>query len=109
MSAEDVQRRCGHALRGVTAGEPVLVVPTRRGFVRMYDPDFWSKFNPMDWCYGDAVFNDPRRESQPRFEQYCEKLLRREELENDVYEGEWGFKLRVSCFVLCSIDCVLFY
>ena len=87
------------------------MVPTRRGFVRMYDPDFWSKFNPMDWCYGDAVFNDPRRERQLTFEQYCENLLRREELEYDVYEGERGFNLRiffrfldsiVSFFVLCS-------
>ena len=87
LSAEDVQRRCGQALRGGTAGEPVLVVPTRPGFVRMYGPDFWSKFKPMDWCYGDAVFNDPRREVQVTFEQYCENLLRREELEYDVYEG----------------------
>ena len=87
LSAEDVQRRCGQALRGGAAGEPVLVVPTRPGFVLMYDPDCWSKFNPMDWCYGDAVFNDPRREVQVTFEQYCENRSRREELEYDVYEG----------------------
>ncbi len=105
MSAADVQRRCGHALRGATAGEPVLVVPTRRGFVRMYDPDFWSKFNPMDWCYGDAVFNDPRRERQLTFEEYCENLLRREELEYDVYEGERGFNPKVS-FFLCWLPLI---
>ena len=96
---EDVQRRCGQALHGAKAGKPVLVVPTRRGFVRMYDPDFWSKFNPMDWCYGDAVFNDPRREIQLTFEQYCENLLRREELEYDVYEGVLlTVGLRISVF-----------
>ena len=60
----------------------------------MYDPDYWSEFNNMDWCYRDVVFNDPRRESQLTFEQYCENLLRREELEYDVYEGERGFHLR---------------
>ena len=50
----------------------------------MYDPDFWSKFNPMDWCYGDAVYNDPRRDVQVTFEEFCDNLLRREELEYEL-------------------------
>ena len=88
ITVAQVQTRCGRALRGVGAAEQVLVVPTKRKFVRMYDPDFWPKFNPMDWCYGDLVFNDPRREVQLTFEEYSENLLRREELEYDVYNGE---------------------
>ena len=78
LSAVDVQRRCGRALQGVGAAEHVLVVPTKHGFVRMYDPDFWSKFNPMDWCYGNVVYNDPRRDIQLTFKEFCENLLRRE-------------------------------
>ena len=42
----------------------------------------------MGWCYGDAVFNDPRRELQLTFEEYFENLLQREQLEYDVYDGE---------------------
>ena len=88
LSTVDVQRRCGRALQGVGAAEHVLVVPTKHSFVRMYDSDFWSKFNPMDWCYGDAVYNDPRRDIQLTFEEFCDNLLRREELEYDLYDGE---------------------
>ncbi len=51
----------------------------------MYDWDFWCRWNPMDWCYGDAVYNDPRRDVAPSFQEFCENLLLREELEYDLY------------------------
>ena len=34
----------------------------------------------MDWCYGDAVFNNLQRDIQLIFEEFNENLLRREEL-----------------------------
>ncbi len=54
----------------------------------MYDCDFWCRWNPMDWCYGDAVYNDPRRDVAPTFQEFCENLLLREELEYDLCKGE---------------------
>ena len=82
-SAKDVVRRCGAAL-----GESTLVVPTQDKFLRMYDWDFWCRWNPMDWCYGDAVYNDQRREIAPTYDEFCQNMLLREEMEYDLYPGE---------------------
>ncbi len=62
----------------------------RRGTVSagMYDWDFWCRRSPMAWCYGDAVYNDPRRDAAPTFQEFCENLLLREELEYDLCKGE---------------------
>ena len=61
--------------------EDASSVPTQKGFIRMYDSDFWCRWNPMDWCYGDAVYNDDRRDITPSFQEFCENMLLREELE----------------------------
>ena len=82
-SAKDVVRRCGAAL-----GESTLVVPTQDKFLRMYDWAFWCRWNPMDWCYGDAVYNDQRREIAPTYDEFCQNMLLREEMEYDLYPGE---------------------
>ena len=50
QSAKMVARRCG-----ATLAESTLVVPTQAGFLQMYDWEFWCRWNPMDWCYRDAV------------------------------------------------------
>ena len=34
------------------------------------------------------MYNDPRRDVQLTFEEFCDNLLRREELEYDLYDGE---------------------
>ena len=78
LSSVDKQNRYNQALSNLP-----LVVPTRPGFVKMYEPAFWCKFNPMDFCYGDLLHNDPRRETAMTYEQFCENLLRREELQYD--------------------------
>ena len=58
ISSADKQSRYDQALSNVA-----LVMPTRPGFVKMHEPSFWCKFNPMDFCYGDILHNDPRRET----------------------------------------------
>ena len=42
----------------------------------------------MDWCYEDAVYNDARRDTQLTFGESCHNLLRSEELECDLHNGE---------------------
>ena len=66
---------------GYNSTEDTSPVPTQKGFLRTYDWDFWCRWNPMDWCYGDAGYNDPRREITPSFQEFCENMLLREELE----------------------------
>ena len=83
LSSVDKQNRYDQALSNFS-----LVEPTRPGFVKMYEPAFWCKSNPMDFCYGDLLHNDPRGQSAMTYEQYCENLLRREQLQYGVYEGE---------------------
>jgi hypothetical protein len=33
-----------------------LVVPTGRGYAKMYEPTFWQEWDPLDWCYGDFLY-----------------------------------------------------
>ena len=44
LSSVDKQNRYDQALSNLS-----LAVPTRPGFVKMYEPAFWCKFNPMDF------------------------------------------------------------
>lgn len=42
-----------------------LVVPTGRGYAKMYESTFWQQWNPFDWCYGDFVYGDPKLVEEP--------------------------------------------
>ena len=42
-----------------------LVVPTGRGYARMYESTFWQQWNPLDWCYGDFLYGDPKLDEEP--------------------------------------------
>ena len=42
----------------------------------------------MDWCYGDAVYFDDKREIAPTYDEFCQNMFLREEMEYDMYPGE---------------------
>ena len=69
-----------------------LVVPTGRGYAKMYEPTFWQEWDPLDWCYGDFLYGDPKLDEepykQPDYKQYVKQCLLREELQYDTYDGE---------------------
>ena len=69
-----------------------LVVPTGRGYANMYESTCWQQWNPLDWCYGDFLYGDPKLDEEPYtqqdYKQYVKQCLLREELEYDTYVGE---------------------
>ena len=69
-----------------------LIVPTRQKYANMWQHAFWQEWNPMDWCYGDCVYGDPKLNEKPykqtSFQDWCKHIHLREELEYDMYEGE---------------------
>ena len=58
----------------------------------MYEPRFWQEWDPLDWCYGDFLYGDPKlneeSSKQQDYKQYVKQCLLREELGYDTYEGE---------------------
>jgi len=69
-----------------------LIVPTRQKYANMWQHEFWQEWNPMDWCYGDCVYGDPKLNEKPykqtSFQDWCKHIHLREELEYDTYPGE---------------------
>ena len=69
-----------------------LVVPTGRGYAKMYESTFWQQWDPLDWCYGDFLYGDPKLDEEPDkqqdYKQYVTQCILREELEYDTYVGE---------------------
>lgn len=69
-----------------------LVVPTGRGYAKMYEPSFWQEWDPLDWCYGDFLYGDPKLDEepykQPDYRQYAKQCFLREEMQYDTYDGE---------------------
>ena len=61
-----------------------LVVPTGRGYAKMYESTFWQQWDPLDWCYGDFLYGDPKLDEehykQQDYKQYVKQCLLREEL-----------------------------
>ena len=62
-----------------------LVVPTGRGYAKMYESTVWQQWDPLDWCYGDFLYGDPKLDEEPYkqqdYKQYVKQCLLREELE----------------------------
>ena len=73
-------------------GQPRLIVPTRKKYADMWQSKFWQEWNPMDWCYGDCVYGDPKLNEAPykqtSYQDWCKHVHLREELEYDMYPGE---------------------
>ena len=73
-------------------GSARLVVPTRQKYANMWQHTFWQEWDPMDWCYGDCVYGDPKLNEKPykqtSYQDWCKHIHLREELEYDMYEGE---------------------
>ena len=44
------------AAADVAAGPAQLRVPTARAAMSWWDPTFWSKARPTDFCYGDLAW-----------------------------------------------------
>ena len=69
-----------------------LIVPTRKQYANMWQSKFWQEWDPMDWCYGDCVYGDPKLNEKPykqtSFQDWCRHIHLREELEYDMYPGE---------------------
>ena len=68
-----------------------LVVPTGRGYAKMYESTVWQQWDPLDWCYGDFLYGDPKLDEEPYkqqdYNQYAKQCFLREELEYDPYVG----------------------
>jgi hypothetical protein len=68
-----------------------LILPTCKQFANMWQMNFWQEWNPMDWCYGDCLYGDPRLNENPykrtSFQDWCKHIHLREELEYDMYSG----------------------
>ena len=58
----------------------------------MYESTCWQQWDPLDWCYGDFLYGDPKLDEEPYkqqdYKQYVKQCLLREELEYDTYVGE---------------------
>ena len=58
----------------------------------MYESTVWQQWNPLDWCYGDFLYGDPKLDQEPYtqqdYNQYVKQCLLRDELEYDTYVGE---------------------
>ena len=65
------------------SGQPVLVVPSGGSVSSMFDPSFWSAFNPLAFPYGDGVFG-LERDATLSYQEWGQCVLFREEL---VYES----------------------
>ena len=81
-----------HSADATWDGNARLIVPTRQKYANMWQHTFWQEWNPMDWCYGDCVYGDPKLNEKPykqtSYQDWCKHLHLREELEYDVYDGE---------------------
>ena len=31
----------------------------------MYESTFWQQWDPLDWCYGDFLYGDPKLDEEP--------------------------------------------
>ena len=67
-------------LRVTRKGQVFLDVPTASAPVSMFDPSFWSAFDPRSFPYGDGVYG-LEREAPVTYDEWCRCLLQREELE----------------------------
>ena len=58
----------------------------------MYESTFRQQWDPLDWCYGDFLYGDPKLDEEPYkqqdYKQYVKQCLLREELEYDTYVCE---------------------
>ena len=61
-----------------------LRVPTARVALSWWDPTFWSKARPTDFCYGDLVWGLEHQPTPLTITEWTEILWRREELEYDL-------------------------
>ena len=63
-------------------GRLMLVVPTATKPMSMFEPSFWSAYDPRSFPYGDGVFGVERRVAMS-FEEWGRMLMEREELDYD--------------------------
>ena len=81
-----------HSSDATWDGNARLIVPTRQKYANMWQHTFWQEWNPMDCCYGDCVYGNPKLNEKPykqtSYQDWCKHIHLREELEYDMYDGE---------------------
>ena len=75
---EDASAKWSRTVRGA----PRLEVPTASQAVSMFDPSFWTSFDPKSFPYGDGVYG-LQRDAVLTFDEWGQCLLQRDELEYD--------------------------
>ena len=65
-----------------------LIVPTGTKPLSLFDWQFWTKFDPVKWWYGDCCWGHPQRPRKYDIPYFVEMCLRREELEYSTAEEE---------------------
>ena len=87
-----LQAECATSASFQQKEEPTLVVPTRRKYANMWEPQFWQECFPTCWVHGDCLYADPKRNEPPykqmNYNQFSKMILLMEELEYDNYDGE---------------------